>query len=246
MAREMNEKCAEAYEVDTWIELTALSDKLAMKLIVNFMSGTASKFFMDHVATNLKQWTIKDVYKALFDYCFPTDFKLRLRKRLMSAYQGKKTVRDFIRDIRSLAKRFPDVTERHLVQIFWDGADQYIRVKWLDRGMSPEESSLEKLVKWECDSRNRRKHLTRNNGIGDPSQKDAPGGDSKIGLEETSLGRHRMITTRRHRTQAPAERLINLRRIINRPENGRRTNRRKGPANPRLLNRSGLRKKWIR
>ncbi|KAJ7808641.1 hypothetical protein B0H14DRAFT_3482147 [Mycena olivaceomarginata] len=96
------------YEVDTWIELTALSDKLAMKLIVNFMSGTASKFFMDHVATNLKQWTIKDVYKALFDYCFPTDFKLRLRKRLMSAYQGKKTVRDFIRDIRSLAKRFPD------------------------------------------------------------------------------------------------------------------------------------------
>ncbi|KAJ7892509.1 hypothetical protein B0H14DRAFT_3684971 [Mycena olivaceomarginata] len=136
------------YEVDTWIELTALSDKLAMKLIVNFMSGTASKFFMDHVATNLKQWTIKDVYKALFDYCFPTDFKLRLRKRLMSAYQGKKTVRDFIRDIRSLAKRFPDVTERHLVQIFWDGADQYIRVKWLDRGMSPEESSLDKLVKW--------------------------------------------------------------------------------------------------
>jgi hypothetical protein len=46
-----------------------------------------------------------------------------------------------------LAKRFPDVTERHLVQIFWDGADQYIRVKWLDRGMSPEESSLDELVK---------------------------------------------------------------------------------------------------
>ncbi|KAJ6587584.1 hypothetical protein DFH09DRAFT_1359264 [Mycena vulgaris] len=79
------------YEVDTWIELTALTDKLAMKLIVNFMSGTASKFFMDHVSTELKKWTVKDVYRALFNYCFPADFKLRLRKRLMNAYQGKKT-----------------------------------------------------------------------------------------------------------------------------------------------------------
>jgi hypothetical protein len=35
-----------------------------------------------------------------------------------------------------------------LVQIFWVGAQQYLRVKWLDRGMSPEESSLDKLVKW--------------------------------------------------------------------------------------------------
>ncbi|KAJ6450808.1 hypothetical protein C8R45DRAFT_1113931 [Mycena sanguinolenta] len=79
---------------------------------------------------------------------FPADFKLRLRKRLMNAYQGKKTVRDFVRDIKSLAKRFPDITERHLVQIFWDGVEHYIRVKWLERGMGPEESGFEKLVKW--------------------------------------------------------------------------------------------------
>ncbi|KAF8208397.1 hypothetical protein K438DRAFT_2072545 [Mycena galopus ATCC 62051] len=136
------------FEVDTWIELMVLDDRLAMKCIVNFMSGEASKFFMDHVSTNLRKWTIKDVYRALFSYCFPADFKLRLRKRLMNAYQGKKTVRDFVRDIKSLAKRFPDITEWHLVQILWDGVEHYIRVKWLERGMVPEESGFEKLVKW--------------------------------------------------------------------------------------------------
>ncbi|KAJ6525380.1 hypothetical protein B0H19DRAFT_1008035, partial [Mycena capillaripes] len=152
------------YEVDTWIELSALSDKLALKCMVNFMGGTASKFFMDHVTTDIKKWTVKDVYKALFDYCFPADFKLRLRKRLMDAYQGKKTVRDFARDLKSLAKRFPDVTERHLVQIFWDGAEQYIRVKWLDRGMSPEDSSLEKLVKWALRFEKSKEALDREKG----------------------------------------------------------------------------------
>jgi hypothetical protein len=136
------------YEVDTWIELNALNDKLAVKLIVNFMSGTASSFFMKHVSTNQKKWSVKDVYGALFEYCFPADFKLRLRKRLMGAYQGRKTVRDFVRDLRALAIRFPDVTDRNLVQILWDGAEQYIRIKWLERRMSPEESSFNKLEKW--------------------------------------------------------------------------------------------------
>ncbi|KAJ7926662.1 P-loop containing nucleoside triphosphate hydrolase protein [Mycena leptocephala] len=108
------------YEADTWVELYGLADKVALRLMVNFMSGSASKFFMKHVATHQKEWTVKKVYEALFDYCFLTDFKLRLRKRLMNAYQGKNKVRDFVRDVQALATRFPDVTERQLVQIFWD------------------------------------------------------------------------------------------------------------------------------
>ncbi|KAF7358805.1 Transcription factor [Mycena sanguinolenta] len=42
------------YEADTWMELTALPDRLAMKLIVK-LSGKASKFLMEHVATDQKQ-----------------------------------------------------------------------------------------------------------------------------------------------------------------------------------------------
>ncbi|KAJ7101713.1 hypothetical protein C8R44DRAFT_716405 [Mycena epipterygia] len=118
------------YEVDTWIALNGLSDRLALKLLVNFMSGPASKFFMVHVATNQERWTVKDVYTALFDNCFPM------------------TVRDFARVVKSLAKRLPDMNERQLVQIFWDGVEQYVRVKLLDRGMSPDDSSLKNLVKW--------------------------------------------------------------------------------------------------
>jgi hypothetical protein len=56
-----------------------LGDEVALKLLVNFMSGPAIKFFIEHVATNLKRWTVKDVYKALFDNCFPVDFKQQVR-----------------------------------------------------------------------------------------------------------------------------------------------------------------------
>ncbi|EPQ50089.1 hypothetical protein GLOTRDRAFT_97238 [Gloeophyllum trabeum ATCC 11539] len=112
------------------------------------MSGTASRFFMKHVANHQRDWTVERIFEALFDYCFPIDYKLKLRERLMASHQGSHNVRDFVRDIQSLASRFPDITERQIVQIFWEGVHQYIRLKWIDKGYSPEDTSFKKLVKW--------------------------------------------------------------------------------------------------
>jgi hypothetical protein len=47
---------------------------------------------MQHVATRQEQWTVKDVYVTLFDYCFPADFKQQLRMHLMNTHQGEETV----------------------------------------------------------------------------------------------------------------------------------------------------------
>jgi len=47
------------YKCDTWIELTGLNNKLVLKLMVHFMGSSASKFFMDHVATDQKRTSIK-------------------------------------------------------------------------------------------------------------------------------------------------------------------------------------------
>ncbi|KAJ7201381.1 hypothetical protein GGX14DRAFT_571502 [Mycena pura] len=114
------------YEVDTWKEWNRISDRDAVMILVNFMSGKASKFFMKHVALRQCSWTPKSIYEALFNYCFPPDFKLKLRDELTSAKQGKRDVRDFQRDLETLAVRFPDVTERQIRQIFWDGLQTYL------------------------------------------------------------------------------------------------------------------------
>ncbi|KAF8173395.1 hypothetical protein K438DRAFT_2051456 [Mycena galopus ATCC 62051] len=64
------------------------------------------------------------------------------------ATTSKETVRDFARNVQFLAKRVPDISKRQLVQIFWDGVERSIRVKWLDHGMNPEETSLKRLMRW--------------------------------------------------------------------------------------------------
>ena len=69
-----------------------LSDKLALKLVVQFLTGTARKFFMKHIATCQSEWNMASLYEALFDYCFPTDYKATLRLRLEQSTQGRTKV----------------------------------------------------------------------------------------------------------------------------------------------------------
>ncbi|KAI9068602.1 hypothetical protein FKP32DRAFT_1695592 [Trametes sanguinea] len=124
------------YEIDTWAELNDLADRVVVKLMIQFMKGDASRFFMRHVATRQADWTVKRLYEALFDYCFPTDYKARLRTRLERSVQGKN---------RQLAVRFPDVTDFQLVQIFWKGINTYLRVYLIEKGLNPEKTPLDKL-----------------------------------------------------------------------------------------------------
>ncbi|KAF8988996.1 hypothetical protein BDQ17DRAFT_1434773 [Cyathus striatus] len=84
------------YEVDTWSDWNGLSDRLLLRVVVNFMSYKASRFFMKHIATHREDWTIKRLYEALFDYCFPPHFKQELRDQLLNAKQGRNNVRDFL------------------------------------------------------------------------------------------------------------------------------------------------------
>lgn len=40
------------------------------------------------------------------------------------------------------------MNQRQLVEIFWDGLEQCIHVKWLDVGFNPEDTSFSRLVAW--------------------------------------------------------------------------------------------------
>ena len=97
---------------------------------------------------------MKTMHEAMFDYCFPMDFKDRLRARLVQSTQGKCRIRDFIRDVEKLAARFPDVNERTVVQTFWSGMRREIRVRLIEWGISPEHTPLEAMVSKAIDIEN--------------------------------------------------------------------------------------------
>ena len=136
-----------AFEVTTWKRLNRLSDEIAITMLNKYVTDKAGVFYMKYVAGKAKRWTLTDLFEGLFDYCFPKDFKSNLRRRLMTASQGKARITEFIRDIELMAGRFPDVNRRGIIDIFWWGIHQSIRVEVLRMGAHPERSSLDTIVK---------------------------------------------------------------------------------------------------
>ena len=66
------------YEVNTWIRLTKYCEPTGLNLLVKYTMGMAGKFFMSFIVRCEDTWSIQAMYEALFDYCFPPDFKDRL------------------------------------------------------------------------------------------------------------------------------------------------------------------------
>ena len=135
------------YEVNNWARLSKYMDRTALRLLVSYVTGEASRFFMGYIAGNEDVWTMKLMYEALFDYCFPRDIKDRLRAQLSHSVQGKRQIRDFVREVEKLASRFPDVNERTVIQTFWNGMHQHIRLRLIEWGVSAERTPLERMVR---------------------------------------------------------------------------------------------------
>ncbi|KAF9256636.1 hypothetical protein L218DRAFT_1023923 [Marasmius fiardii PR-910] len=135
------------YEFNFLCEVYDLSDRLAVKFMINYVTGQANRYIRNNVLANPKGWTVRSVYMALFEHCFPSTYKECLRHDLMSGQQGHQTIEDFENELRVGARRFGDIPERSIVQTFWDGVHQYIRVHWHSRGYSPEETPFDQLVK---------------------------------------------------------------------------------------------------
>ena len=142
------------YEVNNWVRQSKYRDVTALRSLVSYVLGEAGQFFMDYIAGNEESWTIKTMYEAMFDYCFPMDFRDRLRTRLMQLTQGKRRIRDFVRDIEKLAAWFPDVNERTVIQTFWSGMRRELRIRLIEWGISPEHTPLEAIVSKAIDIEN--------------------------------------------------------------------------------------------
>ncbi|EJD37457.1 hypothetical protein AURDEDRAFT_173428 [Auricularia subglabra TFB-10046 SS5] len=134
------------FEVDLWRSINALQTCWAIPMLSSFLSDKAARFFMNSVIMSDETWNFRKLYNALFDHCFPVDFKLLLRKKFAQAKQGSRSVREFARDLKIMARRFPDIGKRQMVQVLFEGVHNYIRQKWHEFRYNLDENTYDELV----------------------------------------------------------------------------------------------------
>ncbi|HEV7737941.1 MAG TPA: hypothetical protein VGO47_11295, partial [Chlamydiales bacterium] len=125
---------------------TGMSEEAATKVIKDYLTGKAEMFYRREVVRSREQWSLKDIYLGLFDYCFPDNYKNSLRDNLLSFQQRGLNFIDFVRELENLADKFPDIGHRQRVNILWKGAHRYICAEWTKHDYNPESTRWDKLV----------------------------------------------------------------------------------------------------
>ncbi|EJD33833.1 hypothetical protein AURDEDRAFT_177096 [Auricularia subglabra TFB-10046 SS5] len=155
------------YEWDDWLDARQLSERRAVRLMGRALTGDAKEWFMEHVALGTYPWTTPELYQEMYEVFFSDDFREELRNKLMKSKQRGRRVKDFAKDLEKLAIRYPDVDEYAIRRIFWDGADDYIRLFWADKGRSLEFDDINTLMIYALRAEKRerlKKKLTKQSG----------------------------------------------------------------------------------
>lgn len=105
------------YAVNAWFEITEFPKRHRVRQMLAFMRGRAQQYYMTFVAPDVKEWTVETVGQGLFNYCFPPAFRRQTRMKFNELTQGKRTVWEYLRHLRSIAARLPDMNEFQLTQI---------------------------------------------------------------------------------------------------------------------------------
>ena len=115
-------------------------------LLSYYLTGRAYDFYTQKVAINEEQWDLQDFYSELFNYCFPVDYRMQMRKTLARCHQNERSIAEFTHELSELFNMIGDVPERDKVLKFWNGARPVIQKGLWRDNLNPEISSWDQVV----------------------------------------------------------------------------------------------------
>lgn len=85
------------------------------------------EFYVREVSGDPYRWHLPEFFCELFNYCFPVDYRIKLRQKLHTSYQNDKSVKDKVHKV-------------------WFGLRKKIQQDLWKERLNPEVSSLKRIV----------------------------------------------------------------------------------------------------
>ena len=115
-------------------------------LLSYYLTDKAYDFYTQKVAINEEQWTVPEFYTELFNFCFPVDYRMQLRKTLARCHQNEKSVAEYTHELQDLFNMIGNIPKQDQVLKFWNGAKPSIQKELWRNKLNPELSSWESVV----------------------------------------------------------------------------------------------------
>ncbi|KAJ7912832.1 hypothetical protein B0H13DRAFT_2473677 [Mycena leptocephala] len=113
-----------------WKKQCYIRPNMRVQRVSKYLGGRALDWYMREGAKAPHKWTLNRFYEALFNYCFPVDFRSIQRKKFQTYEQRSQGIQEYRTNLETLANSVGDITSRQLVVQFWDGASFEMRRRW--------------------------------------------------------------------------------------------------------------------
>ena len=107
-------------------------------LLSYYLTGKGYDFYTQKVANDEDNWSLRQFYNELFNYCFPVDYRMQLRRKLARCHQNDKTVAEYTHELNELFNMIGDIPERDQVIKFWNGSRPIIQKGLWRDNLNPE------------------------------------------------------------------------------------------------------------
>ena len=98
------------------------------------------------MAIDEERWTLSLFYEELFNYCFPVDYRMQLRRTLARCHQNDKSIAEYTYELQDLFDMIGDISERDQVLKFWNGVRPSIQKELWKNRLNLELSSWKNVV----------------------------------------------------------------------------------------------------
>ena len=111
-----------------------------------YLTDKAYNFYMKKVMIDEDHWTVSQFYKELFNYCFPIDYRMQLRKTLAHCHQNDKTIAEYTHELQDLFNMIGSIPKQEQVLKFWNSACPPIQKELWQNKLNPELLSWREVV----------------------------------------------------------------------------------------------------
>ena len=209
-------------------------------LLSYYLTDKAYDFYTQKVANDEENWPLRKFYDELFNYCFPVDFRMQMRRALACCHQNELSVTEYTHELQELFNMIGDVPDRDKVLKFWNGSRTVIQKGLWRDNLNPEISTWDQVVSQAevieiaenvAERRNRKVGPPQSSGSmeGSSKTKNQPSGRSAqsvtfdLSRRHRGQDRHRSRSTTSHGTRSGSH-PSTFSRNNNRQLPGQRTN----------------------
>ena len=110
-------------------------------LLSYYLTDKAYDFYTQRVTNDERKWTLTQFHEGLFNYCFPVDYHMQLRKMLARCHRNDRSVTEYVHELQELFNMVGDIPEHEQVLKFWNGARPIIQKGLWSDNLNPETST---------------------------------------------------------------------------------------------------------